>query len=67
MENPAAPQKYTEVILSESDVAVVAGPSHLAHAIVNLDKKRTVYLLACQDASYQKDNPLTDYGVWKDL
>eukprot|EP00271_Cylindrocystis_brebissonii_P004438 TRINITY_DN16093_c0_g1_i1.p1 TRINITY_DN16093_c0_g1~~TRINITY_DN16093_c0_g1_i1.p1 ORF type:complete len:226 (+),score=12.33 TRINITY_DN16093_c0_g1_i1:184-861(+) len=66
-EDPNLKNGYAETVLDRGDVAVLAGPQGHAHAITNLDETETVYLVACQDALFDSNNPLTDYKVWPDL
>ncbi|KAJ6747698.1 hypothetical protein OIU74_030041 [Salix koriyanagi] len=58
---------YAEVIVSADEVAVAASPSGTAHAIVNMDRTHTAYILGCQDSTINNNSSATDFSVWKDL
>ncbi|KAJ6408456.1 hypothetical protein OIU84_011717 [Salix udensis] len=47
--NQIVDKGYAEVIVSADEVAVAASPSGTAHAIVNMDRAHTAYILGCQD------------------
>ncbi|KAF9679467.1 hypothetical protein SADUNF_Sadunf06G0018000 [Salix dunnii] len=65
--NQIVDKGYAEVIVSADEVAVAASPSGTAHAIVNMDRTHTVYLLGCQDSAINNNSSATDFSVWKDL
>lgn len=58
---------YAEVTVEADEVAVSASPSGTAHALVNIDDKRSTFFLGCQDSVMNSNNSNTDFGIWKDL
>lgn len=58
---------YAEVTVEADEVAISASPSGTAHALVNIDDKRSTFFLGCQDSVMNSNNSNTDFGIWKDL
>ncbi|KAG6771102.1 hypothetical protein POTOM_022448 [Populus tomentosa] len=65
--NQIVDKGYAEVIVGVDEVAVAASPSGTAHAIVNMDRTHTAFLLGCQDSTINYNSSATDFSVWKDL
>ena len=55
------------MIVGADEVAVAASPSGTGHAIVNMDRTHTAYLIGCQDSTINYNSSATDFSVWKDL
>ncbi|XP_071724650.1 uncharacterized protein [Rutidosis leptorrhynchoides] len=58
---------YAETIIGADEVAVVASPSGIGHAIVNIDNLHTTYFIGCQDSEAKYNGTATDFNIWKDL
>lgn len=68
LENPNVKDKgYAEVTIRYDEVALATSPSGTAHAIINVDRVRSTFLLGCQDSLIKTNASTTDYNVWKDL
>ncbi|XP_008811947.2 uncharacterized protein LOC103722963 [Phoenix dactylifera] len=57
---------YAEVSIGVDEVAVAASPSGTAHALINVDRVQSTFILGCQDCLINNTST-TDYNVWKDL
>ncbi|RRT67802.1 hypothetical protein B296_00017733, partial [Ensete ventricosum] len=68
LESPNVKDKgYAEVTIRYDEVALATSPSGTAHAIINVDRVRSTFLLGCQDILMKNNASTTDYNVWKDL
>lgn len=67
LENKELAKGYTEVTVKADEVAVVASPSGSAHALMNVDTVRSMFMLGCQDTVVNYQDNSTDFRVWKDL
>lgn len=67
LENKELARGYSEVTVDADEVAVAASSSGSAHALVNVDTRRSTFFVGCQDNVVNYNDSTTDFGVWKDL
>ncbi|CAA0827535.1 Unknown protein [Striga hermonthica] len=67
LENKSLERGYSEITIGPDEIAVAASPRGTAHALMNMDTKRTTFFLGCQDSVINYNVSTTDSNVWKDL
>ncbi|XP_024520830.1 uncharacterized protein LOC112342763 [Selaginella moellendorffii] len=67
LENAFMDNGYAQAVVGAGEVSIAAAPAGRAHALANIDRHKTLFFLACQDALFNPENPMTDFRIWDDL